>query len=403
MSRKVGIEGLYYITHIDNIPSILKRGILSHSEIEKEEIQPATIYSSEIVNKRRKRIVSGETTLWDFANLYFQPRNAMLYSLVCNPDVALDDLAIICLKRRILDREDIFLTTGNAASSQSEILSKSKASLGNIRNQIGRDWWNKEDGSKRKIMAECLVPKKVDPADIQTVYVATGRARPKVVDLIDKSWNSSSSKPPVAAEPKIFFQPDWKARIADKIAIVKGDMFFSRMQTLTVSVNCVGAMGKGLASTAKRRFPDVYVRYQDLCKKKQIMPGKPCLYKRESSVFDELYDDDYLPLEAIEDNFPTWFLLFPTKNHWRNKSNIHDIERGLKWLVDNHQAQGIQSLALPALGCGLGGLDWYRVGPLMCKYLVLMKDIQVVIYLPTEREIPGEYLTPEFLLSQVDF
>ncbi|NET55300.1 MAG: DUF4433 domain-containing protein [Symploca sp. SIO2E6] len=39
MSRKIGIEGLYYITHIDNIPSILARGILSHSEIEREEIE----------------------------------------------------------------------------------------------------------------------------------------------------------------------------------------------------------------------------------------------------------------------------------------------------------------------------------------------------------------------------
>ncbi|NEQ70115.1 MAG: macro domain-containing protein [Symploca sp. SIO2D2] len=199
-----------------------------------------------------------------------------------------------------------------------------------------------------------------------------------------------------------FFQPDWKARVADNLAVVKGDMFCSRMQTLTITVNCVGVMGKGLALTAKDRFPDIYVRYQDLCKKKQITPGKPCLYKRESSVFDELYDED-LPIEAAEDKFQTWFLFFPTKNHWRNKSNIGDIERGLQWLVENYQVQGIQSLAVPALGCGLGGLDWFRVGPLMCKYLVLMKDIQVVIYLPIEREIPSEHLTPEFLLSQVDF
>ncbi|NEP62242.1 MAG: DUF4433 domain-containing protein [Symploca sp. SIO2G7] len=402
MSRKIGIEGLYYITHINNIPSIIKRGILSHSEIEKEKIEPTTIYSSEIVNKRKKRVVSGEKTLWDFANLYFQPRNAMLYSLVRNSDVSLDDLAIICVKRRILDREDVLLSTGNAASSQSDILSKTEASLGKIRNQIDQDWWKREDGSKRKIMAECLVPKKVNSTDIQSIYVATEKARPKVVNFIDQSWNFSSSKPHVAAEPRMFFQPDWRARVHDKIAIAKGDMFFSRMQTLTVSVNCVGVMGKGLASTAKYRFPDVYVKYQDLCKRKRIMPDKPCLYKRESSVFNELYDDD-LPMEAIEDDTQTWFLLFPTKNHWRNKSNIDDIEKGLKWLVKNYKVQGIQSLAVPALGCGLGGLDWSIVGPLMCKYLVLMKDIQVVIYLPTEREIAREYLTPEFLLSAVEF
>jgi O-acetyl-ADP-ribose deacetylase (regulator of RNase III) len=64
----------------------------------------------------------------------------------------------------------------------------------------------------------------------------------------------------------------------------------------------------------------------------------------------------------------------------------------------NFQAQGIESLAMPALGCGLGGLDWKDVGPLMCKYLHGI-DIPVAIYLPRERTIRPEYLTETHLLT----
>lgn len=33
--KKLDIRSLYYITHIENLPSILHRGILSHEQVEK--------------------------------------------------------------------------------------------------------------------------------------------------------------------------------------------------------------------------------------------------------------------------------------------------------------------------------------------------------------------------------
>ena len=87
----------------------------------------------------------------------------------------------------------------------------------------------------------------------------------------------------------MFFQPRFATRIGN-ISLVNGDMFFSDMQTLTVSVNLQGIMGKGLASRAKYQFPDVYVVYQDACRSKRITATKPCLYKREASFDEELAD-----------------------------------------------------------------------------------------------------------------
>ncbi|GEM_PF-178735 len=409
MVRKIGIECLYYITHIDNVKSILHNGILSHSEISRSDLQPSVIYNQQVIDRRGSKTLPNGKRLWDYANLYFQPRNAMLYSLVCKYQNTGKDLVILSVKKTIIDsKHGVFITDGNAANHETEFYalgdlneSAKQDLFKRLRKQIDNDWWNREDGSKRKIMAECLIPKKVAPSYIQGVYVACDTIKQRVNDIINSSDTLTARKITVAIEPKMFFRPDSRSRIGKKISLVNGDLFFSRMQTLTISVNCVGVMGAGLASTAKYRFPDMYVKYQDLCKHKKLAYGSLYVYKRESSVFADLADE-YVPLEDIESASQTWFLLFPTKEHWRNKSDIDGIERGLQWLVDNYKAQGIESLAIPALGCGKGGLTWDVVGPLMCKYLIQM-DIDVAIYLPAEKNIPNSQTTPDFLLSAVDF
>lgn len=383
-------KGLYYITHIDNIPSILKLGILSHERIEKEHIKFTPIYDAKIIANRRERQTPDGKSLWNFANLYFQPRNAMLYRVICEKPI--DDIVFLAVRPDILNRQDIFISTGNAAHSASEILPATKGQkiINQIRREAEKEYWTEADGSKRKMMAECLVPDIIQTELIQAIYVANHDAATKVKTLLPQS------NLPVIPEPMMFFQPFQKKELTQYLSIVEGDMFFSRMHTLTVSVNIVGIMGKGLASRAKYQFPDVYVFYQDLCRKRKLQMGKPFLYKRESSFDYQLADE---PSTLSNGNSETWFLLFPTKRHWRENADIDGIEKGLQWLSDNYNKQGIMSLAIPALGCGLGRLDWRDVGPLMCKYLAAF-DIPVWIYLPAERKVPDELLTKEFLLGQ---
>lgn len=388
------IEGLYYITHIKNVSSILEKGILSHAEIKKQKLQPEVIYNASVMN-RREIIRIDEKSLFEFANLYFQPRNAMLYSLQNN----YQNLAIICIKSGILRRKNIYLSDGNAASNESKILpiDQAKKYLPKIKAQVDHDWWNSNDGSKRKLMAECLVPQKVAASYIQSIYVSTQNSRENLYKQLKTNTKIENHTIPIIVEPKRFFLPDNTRTIAKNLVLVCGDMFFFKYQTLTISVNCVEIMGKGLASTAKYRFPDMYVYYQDLCKKKSIKIGKPYLYKRETSIFQELRDENLVDHQN-SNNSQTWFLLFPTKDHWRNQSKLEEIEAGLIWVIENYKKLSIESLSLPALGCGLGGLSWELVGPLMCKYLIKM-DIKCAIYLPTEKDIPEEWKNRNFLLS----
>ena len=92
--------------------------------------------------------------------------------------------------------------------------------------------------------------------------------------------------------------------------------------------------------------------------------------------------------------------MFPTKKHWKYPSKLQYVEDGLKWLRDDIQDKDdIQSIALPALGCGLGNLSWKDVGPLMTKYLHNVNK-KVAIYLPVEG-VKEEYKTSSFLLNQI--
>ncbi|WP_375505553.1 DarT ssDNA thymidine ADP-ribosyltransferase family protein [uncultured Nostoc sp.] len=397
MKRKKTIDSLYYITHINNVPSILKKGVLSHAIVEQENIQRTPVYDQQIVANRSNKNTPDGKSLWEYANLYFQPRNPMLYRVINeNKD---NGIVVLSIQPSILNRKDAFITTGNAASHLSQILPasswKEKEIIAEIIKGIDIEWWKEEDGTKRKIMAECLVFKTVAPDCIQAIYVPTENTAKKLEEIIQNSEYKNLPRPPVSIEPTMFFLPYNRIALTNTVSIVEGDMFFSRMQTLTISVNCVGVMGKGLASTAKYRFPDMYVHYEDLCKNKILQMGKPKLHKRESSIFNQLAEETTsLPSE----NGETWFLLFPTKQHWKNNADIDGIEEGLKWVQDNYKKEGIKSLAMPALGCGLGNLEWSDVGPLMCKYLKNL-DIHVSIYLPTDRKVAKEFLTKEFLLS----
>jgi O-acetyl-ADP-ribose deacetylase (regulator of RNase III) len=152
-----------------------------------------------------------------------------------------------------------------------------------------------------------------------------------------------------------------------------GNIFESEMQTLVNTVNCVGVMGKGLALEFKKRFPDMYEDYVARCNAKQVRLGEPYLYRRL---------------------LPPWILNFPTKEHWRSVSRLSDIVAGLEYLERHYHEWEIASLAVPALGCSNGQLEWRVVGPTLYRYLSRY-DIPVELYAPygtLEEEIEVSFL-----------
>ena len=144
-----------------------------------------------------------------------------------------------------------------------------------------------------------------------------------------------------------------------------GDLFAADVEALVNAVNCVGVMSRGVALQFKRAFPENFKAYAERCKYHEMRPG-------EVFVF-----------EMANLGNPRYIINFPTKRHWRGKSRMEDIESGLKSLVRAIGERGIRSVALPALGSGLGGLDWSQdVRPMLAASLSELPDVRVVVFEP---------------------
>lgn len=61
--QKLDIRELYYITHIDNLPSIFTRGVFSHERIEAEGVHTIPIYDADIVSLRNQKTTPDKRNL----------------------------------------------------------------------------------------------------------------------------------------------------------------------------------------------------------------------------------------------------------------------------------------------------------------------------------------------------
>ncbi|MBW3614674.1 MAG: macro domain-containing protein [Actinobacteria bacterium] len=158
-------------------------------------------------------------------------------------------------------------------------------------------------------------------------------------------------------------------------SVQKGNLLDSDAQTLVNTVNTVGVMGKGIALEFKKRFPDMYKDYEARCEAGLVRLGEPYLYRTLLTP---------------------WIINFPTKGHWRAVSRLSDIEQGLKFLAEHLEEWGVESLAVPPLGCGHGQLEWAVVGPTIYRQLDRL-PLPVELYAP--HDVPDQEATLEFLGS----
>lgn len=149
------------------------------------------------------------------------------------------------------------------------------------------------------------------------------------------------------------------------ITFKTGDMFSIECDAIVNTVNCFGAMGKGVAKEFKNRWYDNFLEYKKLCDKKAIKIGKMFVFENTKSGLKYLIN-------------------FPTKNHWRYKSKLSYIDSGLDDLIDQIVKLEIKSIVIPPLGCGNGGLDWNVVKELIEEKLSILNDVEIIVYNPNK-------------------
>ena len=142
------------------------------------------------------------------------------------------------------------------------------------------------------------------------------------------------------------------------------DIFNANAEALVNTVNCVGVMGRGIALQFKKRFPENFAEYEKACKQNEVVPGKMFVHSTGSMIN------------------PRFVINFPTKRHWRGTSRLEDIEAGLIALKNVIIQNNIKSIAIPPLGCGLGGLDWSIVKSKIELALNDLTDVEIMVFEP---------------------
>lgn len=143
-----------------------------------------------------------------------------------------------------------------------------------------------------------------------------------------------------------------------------GDILTADVAALVNPVNCVGAMGRGLALQFKRAFPENFRAYAAACARGEVKPGRMFLFETGTPAN------------------PRYIVNFPTKRHWRARSRMEDIEAGLDALAELIRERNIGSVAVPPLGSGLGGLDWRSVRQRIEEALGGLQGIEVTVFEP---------------------
>jgi len=144
------------------------------------------------------------------------------------------------------------------------------------------------------------------------------------------------------------------------IKFVSGNILRDTSHAIVIPVNTLGIAGAGLAKQWALQYPDENRLYAIVCKHKRFKIG------------------EVLPVISAPSRL---FLCFPTKIVPRNRSELAWIEDGLSDLRRLIPTLWIGSLALPALGCGLGGLPWKDVRPLIERHLGDLNTV-VNVYSP---------------------
>ena len=138
--------------------------------------------------------------------------------------------------------------------------------------------------------------------------------------------------------------------------IERGDIFnIKDVNSYAHGCNCAGAMGKGIALQFKNKYPKMYSEYRAMCKDGLFNPG---------DVFDYNYGNGHI-------------YNLGTQVSWKTKARLEYIENSVGRMLELAASDNVTKIALPAIGAGLGGLNWNDVKEILNRVSVNYPDIEL--------------------------
>jgi O-acetyl-ADP-ribose deacetylase (regulator of RNase III) len=157
-----------------------------------------------------------------------------------------------------------------------------------------------------------------------------------------------------------------------------GDLFEADVEAFVNSVNCAGVMGRGLARQFKERFPENLRAYKDACRADDLAPGRVLVHDRGGLFYDPQESDG-----------PRYILNVATIDHWKDRARLADVQEGIRSAAREVEQRGIRSVAIPAIGCGYGGLAWADVEGAIREAFGSLGDCRTVLFPPSDSEEPA--------------
>ncbi|UDL15922.1 ADP-ribosyltransferase [Microbacterium phage Pumpernickel] len=129
-----------------------------------------------------------------------------------------------------------------------------------------------------------------------------------------------------------------------KLIMREGDIFTSTADAIGHGVNTQGLMGAGIAAKFRDLWPGMYDEYRRTCEEGDFVPGAVMSYDLgEGRVIYNIASQGLPGANAAYD----WLAI------------------GVMIAVHDMRIRGLQTLALPRIGSGIGGLDEKRVEMLL--------------------------------------
>lgn len=172
------IDFLFNINTLENLQSIFLRGLLSKNLIKRLGISYFDLSDPNVQSTRDRVQIPHLRPLHDYANLYFNPRNPMLYRRI--QDGYINEICIICVDKSVLDLPDTIVTDRNAAASLAVFDTPANMLKFLNFNRIFAEDWTIDPPLKKIVCAEVLVLKGIHPKYFKKIIVASPSVKMRV-------------------------------------------------------------------------------------------------------------------------------------------------------------------------------------------------------------------------------
>lgn len=174
--ERARVVELHYITPITNLPSIMKRGILS--KVRADPLSPSTVADANVQDIRDGKVVPNGRPLHEYANLYFDARNPMMFKRRS----LRHDIVVVRVSPDVLDLPGVVIADGNAASTGTTFYASPQGLQSLAEDRVYATYWTDPDfwmqiDKKRQRCAEVLVPDVIPAAYIRGCYACTEGVR----------------------------------------------------------------------------------------------------------------------------------------------------------------------------------------------------------------------------------